>query len=256
MMSEAEPERSRFGGPQDAEVTQYRVVSGLAVTGLILALFAPVALAHPALWVVPAAAIVVSLVALGRIAAAAPAMIGRKAAIAGLVLSVLCGAIACSEWCTFRSLIDREAHQFAEYWFVSLRNGEPHKAHQLSEYPESRLAVDETLWEHYASGTDSRRKLEDYVRRPEIESLLALGDQAKVRYYDTERVYRDHGSDTVVQVYAVTCREGGEKTSYFVRLSMQRHLLPEPGRAYWRVHDFAGGIRPAAMGSEQPSQEG
>jgi hypothetical protein len=256
MMSEAEPERSRFGGPQDAEVTQYRVVSGLAVTALILALFTPVALAHPALWIVPAAGIVVSLVALKRIAAAAPTLIGRKAAIAGLVLSVLCAAIACSQWFTFRSLIDREAHQFAEYWFMSLRNGEPHKAHQLSEYPESRLAIDENLWEHYASGTDSRRKLESYLRRSEIESLLALGDQAKVRYYDTERIYRDQGDDTVVQVYAVTSREGGEKTSYFIRLIMKRRSLPETGRTYWQLFDFAGGIRPAAMGSEEASQEG
>ncbi len=251
-MSEVETERSRFSDSQDAEVTQYRVVSGLAVAGLLLALFAPLALAHPLLWAVPAAAILMSVVALRRIAAAAPAMIGRKAALVGLVLSVLFGAIACSEWLTFRRLIDRQARQFALQWFNTLRNGEPHKTYQLSNPPESRLPLDDKLWEHYAPGTDARRNLEEYVRRSEIQSLLALGREAEARYYDTERIYRD----TVVQVYAVTWQEGGEKTSYFMRVTVERHPLPETGRTYWRLLDFAGGIRPRARGGDEPSQEG
>jgi hypothetical protein len=255
-MSETENQRSRFTDPQDAELTQYRVVSGLAVTGLILALFTPLAWAHPMLWAIPAIAIVVSLVALIRIAGAAPALIGRKAAVAGLTLSVLCGSTACSEWFTFRRLIDREARQFAGRWFELLRNGEPHKTHQLSEDPESRLPLDEKLWDHYALGTESRSKLEGYLQRPEIRSLLALGGEAQVRYYDTERIYRDYGDNAVVQVYAVTCQQRGEKTSYFVRLAMKRRPLPKTGHTYWEMLRFESGIRPDAMGGDEESEEG
>jgi hypothetical protein len=255
-MSEIETERSRFSDSQDAEVTQYRVVSGLAVGGLLLGLLAPLALAHPVLWAVPAAGIVVSLVALKRIAAAASALIGRKVALAGLVLSVLCAAIACSQWFVFRRLVDREARQFAHQWFETLRDGELHKTHQLSEYPESRLPFDDKLWEHYAPGTESRRMLEGFLQRPEIRSLSALGDKAQVRYYDTEQIYRDDGSDAVVQVYAVTCQQRGEKTSYFLRLAMKRRPLPKTGHTYWQVLSFEGAVRPNAMEGEEESRKG
>ena len=254
-MSDVENERSRFRDAQDAEVTQYRVVSGLAVTGLILALFTPLACAHPLFWGLPAAAIVVCAAALGRITAAPAAMIGRKAAVAGLLLSVLFGAIACSQWLTFRCLIDWQARQFAERWFLSLRNGEPHKAHQLSEPPESRLPLDEKLWKYYTLGSDSRRTLEGYLRRPEIQSLLALGGEAVVRYYDTERIYRHSGNDAVVLVYAVTCQQQGEKTSYFLRLTVKRHPLPKSGHTYWQVLNFEGAVRPLALGGDEESQE-
>ena len=255
-MTEAESERSGFGDSQDAEVTQYQMISGLAVTGLLLAFLAPVAVFHPTLWIVPAVGIVVSLIALKRIAAAAPAMIGRKAAVFALVLSVLSAAVACSQWAAYRALIDGEARRYAEHWFAYLRNGEPHKAYQMAEYPENRLALDENLWEYYAEGTDGRRDLESYLRREEVESLLALGDQALVRYYDTETIYRDHGNDLVVQVYAVTSEREGEKRSYFLRMTMRRHSMPETGRTYWQIAGFAGGIRPEAMGGEQGSWGG
>jgi hypothetical protein len=255
-MSEVENQRSRFADPQDAEVTQYRVVSSLAVTGLILALFTPLAWAHPSLWAIPAAAIVVSIVALIRIASAAPALIGRKAALVGLVLSVLCGSMACSDWFTFRRLIDWQARQFALQWFNTLRNGEPHKTYQLSEYPESRLSFDEKLWEHYAPGTEARSDLEGYLQRPEIRSLLALGGDVDVRYYDTEEIYRDDGDDAVVQVFAVTCQQQGEKTSYFVRLTMKRRPLPKTGHTYWQVLNFEGAVRPLALGGDEQSEEG
>jgi len=255
-MSETENEQFGFSGPQDDEVTEYRAVCGLAPAGLIAGILAPLAVVHPLLWSVPVAGIVLSVAALRRISRDAPALIGRKAALAGLILSVLFAGIAPADWFTYRHLIDREAEQFALQWFDFLRQGEMLKSYQLQEPPYGRLPLDDRLWEHYGPEGHERMALQGYVERAEVRSLLALGQKALVRYYDTEGQSRADGTDQVEQVYAVTTGEDGRTTSYFVRLDMKRYADSGTGRAYWQVVDFEGGIRPRALGGEEAGQEG
>lgn len=257
-MSEPEIQESRLSEPGDAEVAQYQAISGLAVGGLIVALVAPVALAHPLLWVVPLAGVLLCLLALRQIASNAPALIGRKAAVVGLIVSVLCGVAAPSEWLAYGRLIDAEGRQFAlDSWFEFLRKNEPHKAYQLAKPPEARLPLDERLWDHYSTGSElQREELLNYVRQPEIQSLLALGDHTRVRYYDTESRYRAQGDGVVEQVYAVTYQEAGQRKSFFVRLTLKRHHVASTGRAYWQVDNHEAGIRPRAMGPGEDGREG
>jgi len=247
-MSEAEIQESPLSEPQDAEVIGYRALSGLSVAGLIVGLLAPLAFIDPLMWTVPLAGILLCAVALRRIARDAPALIGRKAALIGLALSVLVGAAAMSDWFTYGQLIDREARQAADQWFEFLRQGEALKSHQLTQAPQTRVPLDERLRDHYAPGSDPRQDLRGYLRRPEIRSLLALGAKAQARYYDTESRSREDESDVVKQVYAVIWEEAGKRNSFFTKLTLKRHRLPDTGRASWQVVDFRGPIRPKAMG--------
>ena len=276
-MSETEIHRFGLSDPQDTEVVRYRAVSGLAVGGLVIALFSPIALAHPVLWTVPVIGIVTCVLALMRIGRETPPLIGRKAALAGLFVSVLLAVAAPATSFTYWQLVDREARQFAFQWFGFLRQGDPYKAHQLTAYPEERLPLEEGLREHYAKKPeapgepqdfleppvgggltelaslerDAHRDLESYVGRPEIRSLLNLGQKAQVHYYDTERSYHDRTTDVVQQVYAVTCEEAGKKESYFLQLILKRYPIPGAGRAAWQVFDFKGAVRPKAMGKDE-----
>ena len=108
-----------------------------------------------------------------------------------------------------------------------------------------------------STGPEERRQeLLSYVRQPEVQSLLALGDQAHVRYYDTESRYRAQGDGVVEQVYAVTYQEAGQRKSFFVRLTLRRHHVASTGRAYWQVENHEVGIRPKAMGPEKDGRAG
>ena len=255
-MSEAKSEPFGLSDPRDVQVTEYRAVSGLALAGLGVGILSPLAMAHPLLWIAPAAGIVLSVAAFRRISRDTRALIGRKAAFAGLTLSVLFGAIAPADWFTYRHLIDREAERFALQWFDFLRQGEVLKSYQLQEAPGVRRPLDDRLWEHYLPGSQDRMLLQDYAGRAEVRSLLALGRKALVRYYDTEGQTRADGADEVKQVYAVTTETMGRKTSYFLRLSMRRYPDPPTGRAYWKVVNIDGGIRPLALGGGQADHEG
>jgi len=256
-MSEAQTQfeagihESRLSEPQDVEVARYRAVSGLAVAGLIVGLLGPVAWADPLLWTVPLAGIVLSALALRRIAREAPALVGRKAALVGLIVSVLFLAAAVSEWCTYRWRLRVEAGQFAAKWFEFLRQGEAIASHQLTQSPEVRLPLDQGLQSHYPRGSDLRQELDGYLRRPMIRSLLALGKKARACCYDTESQYREDDKDVVEQVHAVTWEEAGKKKSFFTRLTLRRYQLPDAGRAFWQLANFDGPIRPKAMGGDK-----
>ena len=80
---------TRLSDPQDTEMAEYRAVSGLAVCGLLVALLALVALIHPACWIVPPVAILLCLAALIRIANEDLALVGRKAALAAGLATML-----------------------------------------------------------------------------------------------------------------------------------------------------------------------
>ena len=73
----------------DPEMADYRPVSGIGIAALLIGLAAPLALVHPMLWCVPAIGAGVAIVALVRIRRSEIPLIGRKAAILGLVLSLL-----------------------------------------------------------------------------------------------------------------------------------------------------------------------
>jgi len=248
-MPQAFTDRPRFHTPEEPDVVEYRAISGLAVTALGLGLAASIAFSSPVAWIFPLIGVVVSLIALGRVEHHAPALLGRKAALAGLALSLLFGVAAPTSWLVYRWELRNEARRFGAFWFDFLLNNEPHKAFQLAESPQSRQPLDDAIWEFYPKGSESRDRLERFLREPAVRTLLALGKRAMVRYYDTERQYRDpSGREMVYQTYAVTFSSQRESTSFFVGLEMDRFRVPAMGRAYWRVINVSGGVKPTALG--------
>jgi hypothetical protein len=248
-MSDAPIDRPRVTNPQDDELAGYQAVCGLAVTALVVGLASVVALAHPALWLVPAVGVLLGAAALRRIAQNAPALVGRKAAAAGLLLAVLFGTAAPTGWLVHRWLADRQARRFALVWFELLARDQPQGALQLTRHPNYRRPLDEPLPEAYAEGLDARDELKNYVAKPEVRTLLALGPKARVRYYDTEGQGRADGRDVVRQVYAVTYEDAaGKPQSWFVAMTLERYKIESTGRARWRIEATDGGVRPIALG--------
>jgi len=177
-MSDTERLPSRFSASEENEAADYHAVSALAVVGLLCGLAAATAILSPALWIVALLGVLLNVLALARIAREAPALIGRKAALVGLILSVFFGAVAMTDWYTYSELINREARQFAALWFDSLRDHEPQKAHQLTRPASTRRPFDEKLWDLYFDGSEPREDLKAYLERPEVRTLLDLGNKA------------------------------------------------------------------------------
>lgn len=252
-MPDSELLHTRLADPQDDEIIQYHSVSGLAVVGLIVGVFAAAAMLTPAMWIVAWVGIVLNLLALWRVAREAPALIGRKAAWIGLTLSVFFAAAALSDFFVYRWLVVREAKQVAALWFEFLSVHEPQKAHQLTRHPTSRHPLDDKLWDSYFEGSEQRQELQNYVTRPEVRTLLALGKAARVRYYATGGQWEEGNRDSVGLVYAVTFDDPGPargRKTFFVSMILQRHRLASQARAEWQITSTEGGVGPDGKKAE------
>ena len=81
----------------------------------------------PVFWLVPLAAVVVSGLALRRIAVRWPELVGRPAALAGLMLGVAMLVAAPVDDLVYRYLLRQQAREFAEMWIDAVRHGEVYK---------------------------------------------------------------------------------------------------------------------------------
>lgn len=240
--------QSRLNLRDDPDAAQYRAISGLAVVGLLAGALSLLALAAPLLWIVAVVAVAVNLKALQWIAANAPALLGRKAALAGLALSVFAVCAVPVDWLVYRTSVRREARQFAQMWFDYLRADRPFHAHQLTVGGTSRELLDEKkLWDTYRDD-QAQLALRQYLARPEVRALLALGDRAIVRFYDVESQWTEGTHDFVYQTFAVTFPDTDGLKTFFVGLSLEREVDLPTRHAYWRVAASAGGVKPKRLG--------
>ena len=235
----------RLAEDQDADVAEYRRVSGAAVGGLILGLLSPAALVDPVAWCLPVAGILVSIYALRRIRRSADELTGRQAALWGLWLSLCFAAAAPADLLYYRHRVCQEAKQYAAMWFDLIAEGRPERAFQLTVDQKNRQPLNDRLWQYYRDNPVVRTALDHYVapakeggKPAPIRTLLALGKSAKVQYLDAPVIFKDVGVDVVALRYAVTFDDAGAKKTFFLIVQLMR-LGGEDGHAFWRISNCA-----------------
>ena len=237
----------RLGEISESEVTEYRALSGMAVAGFGFGLLSPLAFIGPVLYIFPISGVLLNALALARIAKNHPAFTGRGIALAGLVLSTLCISIAPSQLSVSRYLLRTQARRCASFCFRYLAQDEPHKAHQLSREPQYRATLDDRLWDLYANNPRLIGELDKFLDNHAVRTLLALGDGAQVRFYETQSQYRQWGEERVYLVYAVTCKDESRKETFFVGLQMTLAPATDGAPAGWYVDDIIDHTRPDEM---------
>lgn len=224
---------------------EYRSVSVPAVVLTVLAVLSPAALLHPLLWTIPAAAFAIGGAAwlqihrnVGRI--------GRTAAIIGCLVGGFALSAAVAEWAIYRHCLSVESGEFGLQWFAYLADQAPQKAYALTLPPKHRpgLVRDEVVWEFYRAGPQWRRELDAYVKDRLVRTLLALGHDAKVRYLGCEGFGPSGDHRAAYPLFAVTFGEGERKTTFFVRMILEKQMHG-PQKGAWRVLRAEGGVRPA-----------
>jgi hypothetical protein len=209
----------RLDAPQEEA---YRTPSVLAVLALGLGLLSPLAFLNPVFWTVPAAAAVAGLLALRRIAASDGALAGRGLALAALALALFSAAGAITHRATRYARLEAEADEVARQFCAALAADDVPGAHQLTLPAPERAPPGRADWTWYLRSHLSRTGIRDFVKRPPVRSLLALGPQAQVRHYYTEKWDPSATGDRLELVYAVSYTEDGHLKTIFVRIDMLR----------------------------------
>ncbi len=229
----------------DEEVAGYHALSSLAVAGLLAGLLSPLAMFAAVLWLLPLTAVVLSWLALRRIAARRPDLVGRPAALTGLLLGATFLVAAPVDDLVYRYFLRQQARQFAEIWIDAVRHGEVYKAHHLMIPPKQRPPLENEPADFYRRNPTQRRTLNLFVSEPTMRTLFALGQAAEIRLYETAAQGSEGSLDFVQQTYAVTYPdERNQPKSFFITLLMQRSVDTNSSRAAWTLVHVDGGVRP------------
>jgi hypothetical protein len=247
-MSDAADQGLKLHAAADADVQQYRPVSGWAVAALLLGLLSPLAFVGAIFWLLPVLGVAVSVLALRQFSMPDNVSTGRSAALVGLALGLVFGTAAPAAQWSETWLLKREARSLGEAWFAHLAAGQPAKAAQLAVSPNLRRPLDDKLWDYYRSGPEARKELEDLIAQPHVRTLLALGPRAKIRFYETGDVTRYEQRDLLTQYFAVTRDDQGRTKTFFVRVLTERSINPKTKRAGWQIMATSGGVRPTSLG--------
>ena len=238
--------------PDPQAFTQYRSVCGLAIVGLLFGLLSPLALIDPAAWLVPLVAVIICWTAILRIRRHDTVMIGRKAAICGLVIAVLSGTTAVSQWFSHRSFVERQAREVATAWFALLADDQPLKAHQLNLIPAERKPLDGDLPGVYKRRLKNREDLDEFLEKPLVRTILGLGKKADIRFYKCEGMWGPFGKENVKEIYLISFDdENGKRKTFFASVLLRRFPPKQPDEINWVVADFKDEIRPLGMPEEE-----
>jgi hypothetical protein len=241
----AEHSPSRMFDLADEEVVAYRGLSSLAVAGLLAGLLSPLAYLDSTLWLLPLAAASASGLALWRIAVQSPNLVGRKAALAGLLLGMTFLVAAPTSTAVYRYLIRREALQFAAGWIDAVRNGDVLAAHQLMLDPRKRAPPDVPLVPFYSQSDYHMKMLDMFKAQAVVRTLFALGRSATYRFYETDAEGSQEDGDYVKSTYAVTfADEQNQKKTFFITLGMSRKVDANSGRCDWTTGRVEGPVTP------------
>jgi hypothetical protein len=237
----------------DEESVSYRGLCSLAVVALLAGLLSPLAMFYTMPFIFPLVAVVAAALALWQIAAQAPNLAGRTAALVGLFLGLTFLVAAPADTWVYRHYIRREARQFTDSWINYVREGKVYQAHNLMIDPKKRVppevppdtSVERYYADFYSRSDYQKRMLQPFLDKPLIRTLFALGKSAEYRYYETSEEGGDSNGDYVNMYYAVTFTDDQkQKKTFFIIVFLNRVRDRASDRCEWTLIKVDGPERP------------
>jgi len=230
----ATTQKSNPRNPAD-DIVEYRAISATAIVGIVLAVVSVITFAHPVFWIVPVVAVVVCLVALWQIARHAPELIGRRAAIIGLALSIVLGIAAPTRHFILVVRSRFEARQLALFWLNAVRQHDLKQAVEfMRDVSVQKLSgeEDEVIEREGPMGPRARGPL---PITQVVRAIEELGESAEIRYIDVEEQTASSSNEKIVSLWEVSAQHDGKPKSMRVRLWVDRNARAPRSVREWRV---------------------
>ncbi len=223
-----------FHGDDPAQTTEYRTLSVLAIISLIMGLAAPLAIAAPFLLAIPLLGILVSLIALRRIAVSDGVLAGGWAATIGLALCIASAILPISHDMIQRAIRVHQAEAFGRDWVGLVTSGNLKQAFGLT------IDAGRAQPPAEPNAPPKPAPYDDFLNQPAIKALHAAGENAKIEVRDTidfqAQTYRNV---MVRQLYVVTpasaASAGAAGQAIEVIVSVQRATNSRESMSRWLV---------------------
>ena len=225
--------------PEVDAIPEYPSVSRPAVLSLGLAIIASGAIFSPLMVCFAAAAIVVAVAALWSIARAPRPPLGRKAAVAALLLSVLFGVWGTTWRLVREQVIFIQARQQADKWLQLVQAGRLQEAHQLHLAHENRQDPGADLKEHYKNDREVRFDFESYFRGDPLRQIVEVGERGSLRFLRREELLNEDFAgqkvDLVTLRYALDSVEKSQPKTLVFLVKIARKVSGEGTEAQWEL---------------------
>ncbi len=234
-----EPLDMRSEHPEADAVAEYPPVSRLAVLSLVLAIVGCGAVFSPLMICVAVAAALTAAAALWAIARAPRPMLGRRAAVAALLLSVLFGVWGTTWRLVREQVVYAQARQQADKWLQLVQAGRLQEAHQLHLAHENRQAPGADLKVFYKNDRDARFELESYFRGEPLRQIVQSGERGNLRFLQHEKLlnetYAGQKTDLVTLRYALDSPGSAPSQRLVFLVQIARKVASDDAEAHWEL---------------------
>jgi hypothetical protein len=224
-----------FNADDVNNVADYRSLSVLAIISLLIGLASPLCLLTPVFLMLPLFGVVISLLALRRIAVSEGRLAGRWAATVGLALCVASGASAVSRSTVIRYVRTNRAEQFGRSWIAKLTAKESEQAFKMT--------VDGTRPPSQAEPgmpAPISTPYEQFLSNQFVKAVLVAGENATVERLETLDYIAQTQKDYYVrQRFRITPQsnsgEAGATNAIEADLTFQRSHFRGDRNSRWLV---------------------
>ena len=234
-----EPLDMRSEHPEADVVAEYPPVSRLAVLSLVLAIVGSGAVFSPLMICVAVAAALTAAAGLWSIARAPRPLLGRKVAVAALLLSVLFGVWGTTWRLVREQMVYAQARQQADKWLQLVQAGRLQEAHQLHLAHENRQAPGADLKVFYKNDRDARFEIESYFRGEPLRQIVQSGERGNLRFLQREKllneIYSGQKTDLVTLRYALDSPGKDPSQGLVFLVQIARKVASDDAEAHWEL---------------------
>jgi hypothetical protein len=249
----------KFSAADEAELAAYSKPSVQAIVALLLGLLSPIALIHPLYWIVPLVTVVLSLIALRKIASSDGQLTGRTVALLALGLALLFGAWASSRHYSRQSAVFGQARQYSQAWLDLVLAGRLYEAYELHLSSSSRHPPGTSLEEIYGEislpleapvnerpggfnpTSQPKESFLHFFTTPPLSRIVTVGARGQARFAGNDQLQYDNltHSDLIFQKYTITYDENGQQQSFGVVVALRRVVARGSTDALWYVENVS-----------------
>ena len=237
-MSTSSAHRDSLPEHPDQDLADYRPVSGWCVAALLVGLVSAAALAHPLLWCLPLAGVVVSLIALRQIARSEIKLLGRKAALIGLAFSLIYGVAAPARQLSREHWLAARAERLAAEFVELLRTRQTEQAFELSLQSVQKSSTPHPSMPGEPKRPDPPSPMQSFLLQAPVGKLLALGADARVEHRRTELLGVDGSRQSLGVVYEIYDPKNPSPNPTEILIYVEQ-LFDADGQERWWISNVA-----------------
>ncbi|RCS52996.1 DUF4190 domain-containing protein [Bremerella cremea] len=221
MVDSAQQHTSAGFSAENEDLMQYREISRLAISGLVLGILSVMAVFTSVLWIVPVIAIVICLVAYYHIGRS-ELLTGQGMALAGMGLAAIWLGLSITQVQVKQYALVTASREMAAQWLDLILQKKFMEAHQMSMHPSARPPAKTALPAFYAENEMRTEDLQGFESRDIVKAIDQWqGGPLEATFVRDFATSEYEGLHYATHIFRISDKENG-KPLWDVKVTLKR----------------------------------